>query len=439
MAVANDAEVRLETWKEVAAFFRKDERTVKRWEVDRGLPIRRYPGASRSRIFAIVSELEAWRDGAASVELEAPAATPASQARRPPRGLWIALASLVVVTGVAGAGLVGWRAAERARPPPLEAQKLFVAGREDWARRTPESLTRAIGEYDAAIARDPDYAEAYAGLASAYDLMREYTRMPPSQAYPLAVAAAKHAIQLDDGVADAHTALAFAEYWGFWNATAARREFSRSISLEPRSSTSQHWYATFLSATGDQKGALQHIEVAQSLDPQSQVVAADRGLILMLAGRDTESLAVLKELERKAPEFSPVHAYLAEYDLIHGDFAAYIVEARRVADLTGDAGRLAVIDRFERGLASDGRQGFLDALIEARLVRFRDGQATAYSVAEAYAVAGDHDKALAFLSVSLERRETNLMAARSNRLFSDIRSRPEFAEIMARATPLDAT
>jgi tetratricopeptide (TPR) repeat protein len=394
MAAEFGAKTRLETWKEVAAFFRKDVRTVKRWEAERGLPIHRFPGAGRSRIFAVVAELEAWRDGAnldagapRGPQVEKEDAPTSADVVRPAKALpWVrsllvvgmTVATVVAILAVADAKLIG----ARARPPPLEAQRAFLAASDDWAKRTPESLGRALAEYNTAIALDPDYAEAYAGLASTYDILREYTHMPPAQAYPLARAAARRALALDDRVASAHTALAFAEYWGFWNEAAARREFERAIALDPRSPTAQHWYATFLSGIGDQRDALAHINAAQALDPASTSVAADRGVILVVAGHPGEGLAALA--------------------------------------------------------ADGGPRAFLHALTERQLERFRNGQVSAFSVARLYALMGDQARALAFLRLSLERRESDLMDVRANEAFKTLRTRPEFAAIVAGATPLDA-
>jgi Tfp pilus assembly protein PilF len=436
MAAAIDAKARLEGWKEVAAFFRKDERTVKRWEVERGLPVRRYPGAGRSRIFARVAELEAWRDGAAVVEPDAPAALVVGHGRRPRHGWSIAVASLLAVAGVAGAGLVGWRALERTRPPSLEAQKLFVAGSEDRARRTPDSLERAVDEFNGAIALDHDYAEAWAGRAATYDILREYTQFPAAQAYLLARNDARRAVALDDRLAMGHAALAFADYWGFWDAAAAQRGFAKAVSLDQRSATAQQWYATFLSARGQQGEALQHIEAARALKPRSLAVLADRGLILYLGGRDAEGLASLQAVERADPDFLSPHVYLAVYYLNHRQIGDYLDEADSTARSTGDAESSATVAAMRRSLAIGGPDAALKTLEQRQLERYRNGQVSAYSVANAYAVADDRASALTFLRLSLDRRESEMMAARGNPAFGKLRGSPEFAAIMTEAGPL---
>jgi Tfp pilus assembly protein PilF len=442
MTAESAEKTRLETWKEVAAFFRKDERTVKRWEAERGLPIHRLPGGARSRIFAVVSELEAWRDGADLDAAPNEAAPVAQPTRVLPSWSWprslLALGAVLAVAAVVFAVLNTNRILARMRPPPLEAQRAFVAASDDWALRTPESLDRAVSEYNAAIARDPDYAEAYAGLASTYDILREYTHMPPAQAYPLARAAARRALALDDHLASAHAALAFAEYWGFWNEAVARREFQRAIALDPRSATAQHWYATFLAAVGDERGALAHINAAQALDPTSSAVATDRGLIQILAGDPGGGVATLQAQEQAHPDSTSAHLYLAEYDLNRGAYADYLAETRTTDELTNDDEDLKTVYLAQQSLASGGPTSFLRTLTERQAARFRDGQVSAYSVACLYALSGDQARALAYLRISLDRRETGLMAARGDAALVSLRTRPAFASIITSATPLDA-
>lgn len=442
MASESGGKTRLETWKEVAAFFRKDERTVKRWEAERGLPIHRLPGGARSRIFAVVSELEAWRDGAepgTAIPVPEESATESDPKAWP----WArALTAAGAIGAVALAGFAAWLATgaiARLQPPPLNAQRQFVAASDDWAKRTPASLNRAIGEYSAAIALDPNYAQAYAGLAGAYDLLREYTHVPAAQAYPLARTAAERALALNDHLAAAHAALAFAEYWGFWNTDVAKREFERAIALDPRSATAQNWYATFLSATGEQQEALIHIDAAQALDPASPAVASDRGLILFLAGRDGEGQATLEAVERAYPDFLSAHVYLADYYLDRGRFEDYLPEARRAAELSGDDDTLQTLSAVQRDFVAHGSAAFLNTLIDRQLARFRNGQASAYSVADVYAVSGDQAHALAFLKISLDRRETDLMNARGNEAFRTLRVGPQLASILSAAMPQDAS
>src|SRR5581483_4400848 len=131
------------------------------------------------------------------------------------------------------------------QPANREAEDYYLKGRFYWNKRTPESLNQAVDSFTQAIVHDPNYSDAYVGLADCYNLLREYTMMPASEAYPRALAAAKKAVELDDHSSAAHASLAFVSFFGMWNAGTADEEFRRAIDLDPNNSNAHHWYATF--------------------------------------------------------------------------------------------------------------------------------------------------------------------------------------------------
>ncbi len=100
--------------------------------------------------------------------------------------------------------------------PNPEAKELYLKGRYYWNKRTPEALNTAIDYLTQAVVRDPNYAQAYVGLADSYNLLREFAAMPSDQAFTRAGAAAERAVALDDTSAEAHASLAFCLFWGDW-------------------------------------------------------------------------------------------------------------------------------------------------------------------------------------------------------------------------------
>jgi tetratricopeptide (TPR) repeat protein len=114
-------------------------------------------------------------------------------------------------------------------PEKQLAHDLYLRGRFEWNKRTPDSLNRALDYFTQSIVHDPANAQAYVGLADTYNLLREYTLMLEDQAYKRAIAAARKAIQLDDSLAEAHRSLAFDEVWGNWDFQTGEREFQRAI------------------------------------------------------------------------------------------------------------------------------------------------------------------------------------------------------------------
>jgi tetratricopeptide (TPR) repeat protein len=437
---------RLETWKEVAGFFGRDERTVKRWEAERGLPIHRLPGAARSRIYAEVRELELWMKGAAGPseeEPDAPAEAPSASVppgKAPPLALLAAsaagLAAIAVAVGVALVWpRLGHAPAAPPQPPPLAAQKLYLAGMDDWSARTPESLHRAVDEFTQAIKLHSSYAEAYVGLANCYNLLREYTLMPESEAYPLARTAAQRALKLNDRLAGAHVALAFVySYWD-WDGPGAMREYERAIALDPGSDLNHHWFGTYLGARGDFQRAVAELDRALALNPGSLSIRSDRGMILYAAGRRREAIEQMQQVERMDPKFLSPHRYLSGIYLLEGRDGDYLRESQLTADMMGDRQRMALVDAARAGYARSGRRGMLSALLAAQLQQFRNGAASAYDVASTYALMGDDDKAMAYLQTAVDRREPEVVSLDADVVFNRLHPLPRFKALMARIGP----
>ncbi len=432
---------RLNSWKEVGAFFGKNESTVKRWEARRGLPIHRLPGDARSGIYAEVDELEAWLKGqggavdevAPQDDARPPVIRPATARRSWP---WLAAGVAAVVLAVAFVLL-----RPLIVPPPQvpqAARDLYAKGMRDWQARTPDSLNRAVVEFNQAIHLAPDYAEPYAGLALSYDLLREYTAMPSSEAFPLARANARRAIALDDRVASAHTALAFADFFGFWDYQGARREYERALVLDPSDANTEHWYATTLLSHRECAAASAHINRAFALDPQSVSIQADRGQILYACDKPADKAgdkAILTGLEAAYPDFPSPHVYLANIDYLAGDDAGFLREAGFLARRNDDAGEQAALAAAAAGLARGGHAGMLQALLRARLDQFRRGQTSAYNVAALMAQTGHGDDAVTYLRLAFDRRELQVIDTVADDRFAAIRHMPAYLDQVARLHP----
>ncbi len=339
-ARAHGTDHRLNSWKSIGAFFERDERTVRRWEAERGLPVHRVPGAGRSGVYAYTSELLEWlktADARESLQELSPdsvqpegvgppplPAVPATRSvshaisRRRLSAILLFCAALGIVAAIFLFGRHPHLALRPSAAPHLpvglkpaanrEAQDLYLQGLYHWNKRTVNDLNRAVDEFTQSIVHDPNYAPAYVGLANCYNLLREYSLMPPTEAYPRAIAAAQHAIALDDSLSEAHNSLAFADFYWSWDAQGAQREFRRAIDLDPSSPLAHHWYATFLMVLGRFDESVTEIENARKLDPKSSAILADEGLVLFAAGRGTEGIALLKELETTEPDFLSPHS-----------------------------------------------------------------------------------------------------------------------------------
>ena len=436
---------RLKTWKEIAAFFGCDERTVRRWEEAYGLPVRRVPNSPRSAVFAYEGELRAWlnveRARVAAPEslagdnnFWASARNGPWQAGRLPR-VWVFLAVFLVLSTILG---VLWEAFRTSAgehttvhdSPSAEAEKYYRAGLYGWQSRTPAGLTQAVDDFTQAIVRDPQYAEAYAGLATCYNLLREYTSMPPDYAFPRAKAAAERAIALDPSLPDAHTALAFVDFYWLHDTPAAQREFQRAIALAPRNATAHHWYATFLLNLRAFPQALGEIETAQRLDSESSSILADKGAILLYAGHTGEAAVLLHQLAQMAPTLSSPHRYLAVMYRARGDDAGFVREISISAKDRRHSADAAVADAARQGLARAGHLGMLSAMLHVQRQRFSELESPGYVLAQTYADLGDRARAIQNLAISLSRHEPDSVSLNIDPAFTPLRSLPAFRQLV---------
>ena len=468
------AKKRLDSWKEIAAFFDRDERTVKRWEKERGLPVYRVPGSVRGGVFAYADELAEWlqaphhnwepveigtavassahgeRSSAVPVDVltvQSPADVPTPDLRLvPPQYspsatrdfLWIL--PLVLITGSFLAFSLGHRepryknALAAPQPPSAEAQDLYLKGRYHFEKRTPGDLNQAVDFFTQAIVHDPAYAAPYVGLADSYNLLREFSVLPPQEAFPRARAAAAKAVELDPSSAEAHTSLAFASFWGFFDVATAEREFKRAIVLNPSLPRAHHWYATFLIQTRRSQEALAEIERARQLDPSSTPILADKGCLLAAAGKTEEARALLTQLAASQPEFVPPHRYLAE-DIYfrEGNYAGYLTESATVARLRHDAKAQKNIDLEKAAYESGGRRGLLEQRLTVRRESFDQGTGSAFDVADAYAALGQDRDALKYLEIACQRHDLRLTTLLTNSDFQHLQQEQEFREVIAKA------
>src|SRR5215470_11457846 len=325
-------ERRLDSWKEIASFFARDERTVRRWEKEQALPVHRIPGGAKGRVFAYEIELREWLMASQTVneeihsgesQGESPTVEGKPVKTRSHRHSVGKLAGALAVCGILIAVLVFYRSGHRfalhtsattytaARrslgSSNTEAEDLYLKGRYFWNKRTPDDLNRAVDYFTQAIVRDPGYAKSYAGLADSYNLLREYSAMPDSEAYPRALIAATKAVELDDNLAEAHISAAFVTFFWNWDAAGAEREFKRALILNPNDARAHHWYASFLLTSGRIPEALAQIETARRLDPSSVSILADKGVMLHVAGQTDKAMALLKQIQDREPSFASTH------------------------------------------------------------------------------------------------------------------------------------
>lgn len=468
--------IRLDSWKEIAVFFGRDERTVKRWEKTRSLPVHRLPGNQRGGVFAYSHELTQWlnsesaesdnSDGSLRPEEPfdsppvfverrrqpepQPAAEPEIErtGHAPPANLWTMMAAAVLIAVlIAVAVLINRRrthaftapssptptvTAVHSRPPPdRRAVEFYLRGRYYWNRRTGDSLNRAVDAFTQAIVIDPSYAEAYAGLADSYNLMREYTTMPESEAYPRAIAAATKAVALDDSLAEAHRALAFALFYWKWDVPKAQQQYEKAIQLDPKDADAHHWYATSFLSLGRNSDALYEIQRARALSPGSPSILADRALILYESGDRAAGLAALKEMSQSEPQFLSPPRYLAKIYFEDGDYPDFLEMEKRAAILSSDPQEEAIADAARRGWQAGGERRMLEAMAAAQRQVFDKGQSSGYRLAYVCLLLGRKKDAVHYLQAALAAHDANILNLPRSRFAAQLNGDPDFERLKA--------
>jgi tetratricopeptide (TPR) repeat protein len=422
---------KLASWKCIASYFAVDERTAKRWERERRLPVHRAPGGKRSAVFAYSWELDSWMDNVepdeelhpganeatkaeyrpvavvASLDetddaSESPMGEPAAPAVARRLGRWkvLALAAPAVVVlvavafwakiGLGGPGLsmptVQATAARVKHVPATGAEDLYLRGHYFWSLRTADGLANALDAYMQAVVLDPSYAEAYAGLAETYDLLPQFGRADLGDALRKAEAAADRAIALNPNLADAHAAKAFALFYWDWDIAGSDAEFQRALALDPDSVLTHQWYASTLDCRDDGSEALRQIEAARRLNPASAAIAADSALFQAEFGNYAAGVKGLKDIEQTQPTLATPAWFLMELSFATGDLPAYVAEARRYASITRAPEDAALADAVARGWARGGKIGLLRALLQFRMAAFDRGATANYSSDTGYRI-----------------------------------------------------
>lgn len=311
-----------------------------------------------------------------------------------------------------------------------EAEDFYLKGRFYWNKRTPESLDKAVDAFTQSIVHDPNYAPAYVGLADCYNLLREYTLMPASEAYPRAFAAAKKAVELDEQSSEAHASLAFVSFFGMWDVATAGREFQRAIELDPNNGLAHHWYATYLICLRRDREALAEIERARSLDPSSSSILADKSILLAETGRHPEAIALLKQLEENEPNSVSAHRYLKYIYLRDGNYREYLTESLKEADLMHDAAALAVAEAAQQAFTAGGAQAMVETLFRKEKELYDRGAFSPYKLAETCAMIGKKAEALQYIKIAYESRSDGVIDIEANFALQSLHNEPAFRQVI---------
>ena len=312
-----------------------------------------------------------------------------------------------------------------------EAYNLYLKGHFFWTRFNEEGLAKAIECFNQAIAIDPNYALAYTGLASAYNVQGAIGIVPPAQTWLKAKRAAEKAVELDDKLARSHQALGTVKLMYEWDWPGAEREFTRAIELNPADGEPHNLYAYFYFATGRLDKALSEMRRAQELAPLFPVINFDVSSAFYYQGNYDEAINAYRKGEEIAPNFAPPPLFLlGQIYEQKGEYDRAIAECTKALSAFGRRpGILAVLGYV---YCVSGKRREAQTILAEIETLWKRRYFSPIDVALIYAGLGDKDAAFAWLTKAYEARDPQLIWVNLEPELKSLHTDPRFRNLLIR-------
>jgi len=307
-----------------------------------------------------------------------------------------------------------------------QAYHSYLKGRYHWNKWNKEGFRKAIEHFQQSIEHDPVYALAYTGLADAYGLLGLNGLLSPKEAMPRAEAAAVKALEIDEGLAEAHVPFACVRCWYHWDFAGAEQEFKRAIELNSNYAIAHQAYALYLTAMGRQAEAQCEIQVAQRIDPLSLALNAIEGFILYNAGEYDRAIEQSVKTIELDPNFHPAYERLGDSYLQKGMLAEAIAAFEKALALSGRS--LFTLAELGSAYARSGRREETESVLDELKERFNK----AYVSAWIYAGLGENDSAFEWLEKAYEERDSSIVYLKVDPRLTRLRSDRRFADLLRR-------
>ena len=311
-----------------------------------------------------------------------------------------------------------------------EAFELYLKGRYYWNRRTASDIKTSISYFNEAIAVDPNYAQAYSGLADAYSVLPKYGGDP---AYPKSTTAARKALELDASLAHPHAVLGSNEMEYDWDFAGGEAEYKKAFELDPNDAVAHKWYAQDISWIGGrEQEALFEANRAFELDPLSPFNADTVGTIYNTARRFDEAIAFCRKLANENPKFPGAHLCLAHAYWGKGIYSNVINEFVVYSRLSGDEKAADFASALGEGYRAGGWKGALRKALETRLVQRKSGYSSPYEIAALCASLGNKEGAFQWLDVAYREHDLGLLSLKTDFLLDSLRTDLRLTELVKR-------
>jgi TolB-like protein/Flp pilus assembly protein TadD len=309
-----------------------------------------------------------------------------------------------------------------------DAYNLYLEARLNWSKRTQEGLEKSVELFEMAIAKDPNFALAYAGLADTYNVLSVYGSWSPKDAYPKAKAAADRALEIDDSLAEGYISRAYVKHVYEWDWVDAEIDFNWAIGLNPNYATAYHWYGNLLRDLGRFEEAASRLAKATELDPASASICAAWQVLYYRSRRYDLAIEQGKRALRIDPNFPEVHRYSGLAYLQKRDFKKALQEFEKAENLSGGKG--VYLSEIASAEALAGNREEARAHLETQMKRSERVYVSAVSLALAQVALGDKDKAFPFLEKAYENRDYFIKAIKVDPQFDPLRDDSRFAALL---------
>ena len=309
-----------------------------------------------------------------------------------------------------------------------EAYQLYLKGKFYWNKRTGAALKQAVEFYNQAIEKDPTYALAYSGLAETYVLFSSYDVAPATDSMPQAKAAALRALEIDEQLAEAHTALGFYLSNYEWDRKASEKEYRRAIELKPNYATAHHWFGADLANVKRFDDSLVELRRAEELDPLSQIIGTNLADTLAHARRYDEAIVQYKRVLVRDPNFAYAHQALGWAYGSKGMYSEAIAETRTAMKLREGSAAKGYLGLW---LARFGKRDEAAKLLDELRQESTQAYVQNYTFALIHVGLGDKEEALDYLEKHmLSRAETANTSYATAPELDGLRAEPRFKAML---------
>jgi serine/threonine-protein kinase len=313
----------------------------------------------------------------------------------------------------------------------LEAYGLYLRGRFCGNKRTEEGLRKGIDYFNQAIAGDAHYAPAYSGLADSYALLGQYGLGPAREFMPKAKAAAMKALEIDDSLAEAHTSFAYVRSLYEWEWADAQRHYSRALELNPGYANLHHFYGMdYLGNLGRLDEGLEHVLLAQQLDPLSLMIHSSTAFMYMLLGDYERAIQERRKALELDPTFYKTYMGLGRVYLQMRKYDEAIANFKKGQELS--AGALYTCGPLGEAYALAGRTQEARQLLGHMIEVAQNRYVAPTTIALIYIGLGEKDRAFDWLAKACDERDTPLVLLKVHPAYESLRSDRRYSSLLER-------